>query len=256
MLLDCLRIYDEAISEFVGKFAVEGKPVITIFATPDRPFAEVVQEISREDESFRSQMEESNLICSVGRMDPQYNPKLRVDSPFGKVLSAPVSTEGDVLTSEYPRPYIIPYQLDLRSRSRTLANLWSQWIMFKFNPYVCLYPNFGALWGGQKQIQLILNQIIDNSELETGESERWIRWTVTLRILNAWIFPIPENLNDIPDPFGMFKVYKVVKEVVVETYLSPDSPPVPDPTIPGVVLVDTEILQLVESSAGMTVESN
>ena len=257
MVKDCLRIYDQAVSDFVGGFNVGGKDVVTIFATPDRPFAEVVKELSEADENFRSQMMETNLICSVSRMDPQYNPKLRVDIPFGRLLQNPLNPPGgDVLASQYPRPYIIPYQLDLRSRTRTDANFWIQWIMFKFNPYWCLYPDFGPLWGGPKQIQLILNQIVDNSELETGEAERWIRWTVTLRILNAWIFPIVDDTNDIPDPYGMFTVYKAVKKVVVDTYLSPNSPPVPDPSLPGVILVDTAVRALVESNAGMAVESN
>lgn len=252
---DCLRIYDQAVSDFVGSFSVNGKDVVTIFATPDRPFAEVVRDIGASDEDFRSQMMETNLICSVARMDPQYNPNLRVNVPFGKLLSTPITPGGDILASQYPRPYIIPYQLDLRSRNRTDANFWAQWIMFKFNPYWCLYPDFGPLWGGPKQIQLILNQIVDNSELEKGEEERWIRWTVTLRILNAWIFPIVDDTNDIPDPYGMFTVYKTVKKVVVDTYISPNDPPVPDPSIPGVVLVDHVVRALVEPSAGMPIES-
>mgnify|MGYP005814129243 CR=1 FL=1 len=254
-LLDCLRVYDQALSDFVGGFSVEDRPTITIFASPDRPFAEVVQELSDHDEEFRSQMMESNLIASVARMDPVYNPKLRVDIPFGPVLANPLNPQGDTVESEYPRPFILPYQIDLRSRSRTNCNLWAQWVMFKFNPYVCLYPRFGELWG-QKQVQLALNSIVDNSELEKGEEERWIRWTVTLRVLNGWIFPIAVDTDDMPDPFGMFKVYKVVKKVVVETYVSPFNPPVPDPTLPGVELVDTAVRAEVGTSVDVAVESN
>lgn len=254
-LQDCLRIYDQAISDFVGGFSVEGRPTVTIFATPDRPFAEVVQELSEASEEFRSAMMESNLVASVARLDPLYNPKLRVDIPFGPILAQPISQDGDTVESEYPRPYILPYQIDLRSRNRTDANLWAQWVQFKFNPYVCLYPNFGELWG-QRQIQLMLVTISDTSELEKGEEERWIRWTVNIRILNGWIFPIAVDTNDIPDPFGMFKVYKRVKKVVVETYASPNNPPVPNPSLPGVELVDTAIRAEVGSSAEVAVESN
>lgn len=255
MVRDCLRIYDQAVSDFVGGFSVEGRDVVTIVATPDRPFAELVRELSNESDEFRSQMMESNLICSVTRMDPQYNPNLRVNVPFGKLLQNPINPPGgDVLSSQYPRPYIIPYQLDLRARSRTDANLWVQWIMFKFNPYWCLYPDFGPLWGGSKQIQLQLAQTVDNSQLETGEEERWIRWTITIKILNAWIFPLVDDTNDIPDTYGMFTIYKTVKKVVVETYVSPDSPP--NPESPDAILVDTAVRALVESNAGIPVESN
>lgn len=249
---DCLRIYDQAVSDFVGGFAVEGRSVLTMFASPDRPFAEVIQKMSESDEEYRSQLMESNLIGSVARMDPQYNAKLRVNAPFGQILP---TINGSEVLSEYPRPYVIPYQLDLRSRSRTHANMWIQWVMFKFNPYFCLYPNFGALWG-TRQIQLQLNQTVDNSELETGEKERWIRWTVTLKILNAWIFPIVTDTNDIPDPYGMFTLYKVVNKVFVSTYISPNLPPVPDPTLPGVQLVDTAEAAQVLVNASMAVETN
>jgi hypothetical protein len=253
-LQDCLRIYDQTMSDFVGGFAVDGNPVVTIFSTPDRPFGEVVDELTQVDEEFRSQMMETNLVASVARLDPMYNPKLRVDVPFGRVLKVPLNSQGDQLASEYPRPYIIPYQFDLRARSRTDANLWMQWIQFKFNPYVCFNVDFGVLWG-RRQIQTILDTIVDNSELEKGEKERWIRWTVKIRILNAWIFPIITDTDDVPDPFGMFKIYKVVKKVVVDIYTSPNNPPVPDPTLPGVDLVDTVTRAEVDSVANVPVES-
>lgn len=251
-LLDCLRIYDQAMADLVGGFAVEGRPVVTIFSTPDRPFAEVVQGLQQTDESFRSQMMETNLIASVARLDPVYNPKLRVDIPFGPVLQ---QSNGDVVTSEYPRPFILPYQIDLRARSRTDANLWFHWIAFKFNPYVCLYLNFGELWG-TKQIQLILDGTRDNSELEKGEEERWIRWTIRVRVLNAWMFPIITDTDDVPDPHGMFKIYRVVKKVGVEVYASPNKPPVPDLSLPGVELVDTITRAEVDAAASVAVESN
>ena len=254
-LLDCLRIYDQAMADFIGTFAVENRPVVTVFSTPDRPFAEVVQEMSASSEVFRSQMHETNLIASVARMDPLYNPKLRVDSRFEELMR-PYNLDGDVLASEYPRPYIIPYQIDLRSRSRTDANLWMQWIQFKFNPYVCLYPDFGNLWNNQKQIQLILQSIVDNSELEKGEEERWIRWTVVIRILNAWIFPIAVDTDDIPDQFGMFHIYPVVKKVVADIYVCESSPPIPDPSLPGVTLADTVVRAQLDSAAVLPIESN
>jgi len=128
--------------------------------------------------------------------------------------------------------------------------------MFKYNPYVCLYPDFGRIWNGRKQIQTILNTIRDNSDLESGEKERWLRWTVKITVLNAWIFPITNDTNDIPDPFGMFNIYRIVKKVVVDTYISPYNPPVPDPSIPGVVLVDTIARAEIDSSANVAVESN
>jgi len=131
-----------------------------------------------------------------------------------------------------------------------------QWVQFKFNPYVCLYPRFGELWG-TRQIQLILQAITDNSDLDTtDEEERWIRWTVIIRILNAFIFPIAVDTDDIPDVFGMFKIYKSVKKVQVDMYLSPYNPPVPDPSLPGVVLVETAVREEIDGSAVVAVESN
>lgn len=254
-LADCLRVYDQMMSDFAGGFSTQDQSVLTVFATPDRPFAEVIQEAIKADEEFRSQMMESNLIASVTRLDPVYNPKLRVDVPFGPILTTPLNNAGDLAYSEYPRPYLMPYQLDLRSRSRTAANLWAQWFYFKFNPYVCFNVDFGVLWG-TKQIQTELSSVRHNSDLETAEKERWIRWTVKINVLNAWMFPITDNTADIPDPFGMLYVEKIVKKVFFQVYLSPNNPPVPDPTIPGVQLVDTVERAELQSAGSVAVESN
>lgn len=258
MIKDILRIYDTVITNWVKLYTVDGNPVETEFATADRPF--VTDQPG--DDDYRSQPMKSNLIVSVTRLDPQYNPKLRADNPV-----VWKSTDNrTALSAGYPRPYILPYQLDCRSRARTAANLWSQWIMFRMNPYFVFYEDFGPLWNTMDattkqsghtavQLHLILRSIRDTTDLETGEEERWIRWSVTVELMNAFMFPVPETDDDLHDPFGIFRVYSVVRDAQVDFYTSPYTPPVPDPTLPGVELVGTVRQRVVDPTADVPVES-
>lgn len=259
-LADNLETYDTAVTNWVRTFQVEGTSVETLFSTADRPFAFE----DPADEEYRALMMRSNLIVSVTRMFHQYNPNLR--QSVGLPLT-PTLDNRYIYWSEFPRPYLIQYQLDCRSRTRKDANLWSQWITFGMNPYTCFYIDFGPLWntmdGATKtapgktavQIQLILRNLIDNTSLESGEKERWIRWTATIEIMNAYMFPVPESDADIPDPFGMLRIYKVVRDVQVDLYVSPEIPPIPDPSRPGVQLASTVRRAVVDPAADMPVES-
>lgn len=135
------------------------------------------------------------------------------------------------------------------------------------NPYFVFYQDFGPLWntydgvnkvpGGHSAVQLhlILNQVVDTSDLETGEQERWIRWSATVEFMNAFMFPVPETDDDLNDPFGIFRIYKVVRDVRVDYYISPHTPPTPDPSLPGVVQVGSIHQAVADPAASIPVES-
>lgn len=263
---DNLETYDTVVTNWVRTFSVEGIPVETNFATADRPHS-MEQAV---DEAYRSLQMRSNAIVSVTRLNPTYNPKLRQHIDILPLTKDPSLIDNKfVLGSKYPRPYTIQYQLDFRGRSRVDANLWVQWIYFTFNPYNVFYVDFGPLWNTMDsvlkrpapaktavQLHMILDSpLVDNSDLETGESERFIRWTVTVKFLNAFMFPVPELDSDIPDPFGMITIYKVVKDVKVDLYVSPSVPPIPDPNLPGVQLASTVRRAVADPAADMPTES-
>jgi hypothetical protein len=121
------------------------------------------------------------------------------------------------------------------------------------NPYHVFYIDFGEIWG-VKNIHSILDSIHDNSDLETGENERFIRWTVTLHLI-AFMFPVIEDSDDIPDPFGMLTKYKAVKDAQVDVYDSLDPSVNTDPASPDNKLIDTIRRRGIEDSAELPVES-
>lgn len=246
-LQDTFRLYDNAVRDWVRSFVTEGNPVETVFATPDRPFGRY-----KSMDEFRSVLMKQNIIVSVTRLDPVYNPALRIDTPIIPVAVA--RDRSSVLGSQYPRPYLLPYQVDLRARRRTAANLWLQWIYFTMNPYHVFKIDFGSIWS-IKNIHALLDSIVDNSDLETGENERFIRWTVTLHLI-AFMFPVPENVDtDVPDPFGMLQRYKTVKDAQVDIYDSVDPKHDSDPASPDNHLVDVIRRKGIEGSAELPVES-
>jgi hypothetical protein len=64
------------------------------------------------------------------------------------------------------------------------------------NPVWDIPVDFGYPWGIQN-ISTIFSDIIDNSELETEEHERWIRHTVRFT-LQAYMFEVFDTPNDVP----------------------------------------------------------
>lgn len=234
---DTIRFYDDAVRNWARSFTVNGSPVETTFATPDRPWGRF-----KDEDEFRSTLMKSNLIVSITRLDLMYDPRHRIDFPWGPVWQ---SEDGSAaVLARYPRPYTFQYQLDLRARRRTDANLWLQWLLFTCNPYHVFEIDFGKPWGLKKLHGILQNQYRDTTDLESGEKERWIRYTATVEIIGFMfvsvdeIDPMAEN-TDVPDTYGQLIAGKPVLDAQVDIYVQKRGTDSINPADPDNELVDT-----------------
>lgn len=208
----------------------------TTFASPDQPYGKFNTE-----EALRSAFMKTPVV-SITRGDLTYDPRHRMD---GLYYPIEVARGGEVsIVSLYPRPYRIPYQLDLRTRTRRWANLWLQWIYFNFNPIRILKIDFGYPWGVKKCDLELVSRVVDNSDLEPLGKERWIRHSVTLEML-AFMYPSVDDLmNDVPDSFGQLRRGKDVRHVYVDLYSSSTpSEGINDPTSVHLETVERHVLE-------------
>lgn len=240
---DTLRLYDDAVRSWVSSFLVEGQAIDTTFASPDRPYGKFNNE-----EGLRVALMK-NPVVSITRLDLVYDPRHRIDGPWYPV--AQLEGRRPIVVSQYPRPYRIPYQLDLRSRRRTVANLWLRWIYFKFNPFHVFKIDFHQPWGMKKIHAELQGRLVDNSDLEPGEKERWIRHTCTFEMI-GFMFPSVDDLRtDLPDATGMLSTIPDVRHVQIDTYaINAQSAQNPNNE-----LLDSQRRDVVEADVNLNVES-
>ena len=214
---DTLRFYDQALVDWVSTFTAgtSTNPIVVpvVLASPDRPFGE-----AKSESEFRLSMMKSNLIVSVTRLDLQFNQRHRVPVPWGTVARDPITN--NIVTSEYPRPYLLSYQIDFRSRQRRDANRWIQWVQFTTNIYKVFTIDFGIPWG-VKRIDSEVTVLVDNSDLEPADPEgnRFVRHTFTVS-LTAFMFLSVDSIDDIPDTYGQLSIERPFRELIVDTYLA------------------------------------
>jgi len=227
-LRDVVRTYDQAVFNWVlGALQAsnsdwhsfdpldpaEPKAYALTFASPERPFARPFsQDALRGVETWPTPhgfVERQSLIFDA----PRWN--------FNK-WPAVVESQDDLnyLMSKYPPPFNFPYQVDVRCRYQdsegapVISSLLQAMRPFYYmtHPAVVLNIDFKQPWG-HKRVHLMATDILNNSDLETGESERWLRFTVPLMI-EGWMFITADDVADLPDPFGVITFDKVVKEVI------------------------------------------
>jgi|WetSurSiteA1Bulk_404760.scaffolds.fasta_scaffold00002_93 hypothetical protein len=254
--LDVLKKYDQAIVDFV-KFTLlpkwtgltdsQGSDLSlenrVIFSSPERPYAsggspqeigellstgsaadilaaavlaETKEDISRVIQTL------ATPVISVSRGSLGYAMYRNNTNVVRKVFPWD-SRKKFTYRSIYPRPWDIPYQIDIHCRYRSDANACLHWYLVKPDPVLHISINFDYPWFEQK-IGILFSKIIDNSLLQTGERERWIRHSIPITV-QGWAFECFENDYDMPaygnhDPTRDLVVkYRNALSINVENYL-------------------------------------
>lgn len=247
-ILDTLRFYDQAIVDLV-KTSVSGTytgitdstgEVIdlddrVVFASPERPFGSggspdaFSQLLSSGDPSdilaamiLAETVNDRNRIVStlstpiiaVTRLSMDYALNRNNTNIVRKVF--PWDSNNDfTIRANYPRPWDIPYQIDIHCRYRQHANRCIAWYLKKPDPVLHIKVNFCWPWF-ERSIGLIFSRINDTSLLETGERERWIRHSIPVT-LEGWAFDAYDSDADIPfycsDPNAFTVKYRNAKSI-------------------------------------------
>jgi len=194
------------------------------FATPERPFAfknaedndeldnvDTVLDVDRATQTLPSP------LITVSRTDMRYDFTRSNTNKWRKVRWWDDNRTFWV-SSYYPSPWNINYQIDVYARFRMDANKLIHWFLFWPKPFHTLSINFGYPWG-QQSIDLRFELITDTSVLEAGENERWVRYTVPCT-LQAYMLEAFEGKADIPthacEPDAFTKLVRSVKQFNVQ----------------------------------------
>jgi len=215
-------VYDTAVRDFVATTVVgdDGKSedVPIVFATPRKEFAnqKVLGKKDKPDPITRTKAEETPRqqrtvpypTMGVIRLSPVFN-WLRFRPLLERKLQI-TDRNRSWLQARYALPWDVQYQIDMRAKYRTHLNQMVNNMMLKFvEPMMPLRVDWGAPYG-VKRVFLGIDQITDNSVLETNNSDedRTLRATVTLR-LEAWFI---QKITQTPTALRIFEDAYVVTD--------------------------------------------
>jgi hypothetical protein len=117
-----------------------------------------------------------------------------------------------VVQSDNPRPWNIPYTIDIYARLRNDAQKLLNYFLYAINPILVLKIDFCYPWG-EKGVSMLFNRIVDNTDYEPGEAARFYHFSIPF-MLEAWMFGAFEGPSDIPTS-GHTRRIRTAKEVVV-----------------------------------------
>jgi len=217
---DLIRLYDSALVAFVKRTV---KPVITeldldvdeavTFVSPERPYAaegrapqerllaqrtQDVQGLLEENTFFHVTAQSETKIdtdravqtyatprVAVARTAMEFAPQRRNNVPVRRVRMWDEAGRFIVQTKRAPRPFDIHYQIDFHTRFRDDMNKLVRWYQFHPDETYSIWVDFKYPWGTQL-MTLFFSQLVDTTDIETGEKERWCRFTCPLTV-QAWM---------------------------------------------------------------------
>ena len=256
-VLDLFRTYDKAIVDLVKRTV---NPVVTgldidvsdnvEFAAPERPyaaearapqdrteadtlrrvpglphdheFADLVGQSTSVIDKNRAVQTMATPRVSVTRQNWVYSMRRNINRPIRRIRLWDEQADFWITQKKHPRPIDMMYQIDIITRFRDDMNKCLRWyIQHPDNTYT-IPIEFGYPWG-RKFIDLFFENFIDNSDIETQERERWIRYTIPLSV-EGWMLEGFESDQDIPfdadaPEFAITRKVRNVKKVTAEYHL-------------------------------------
>ena len=180
--------YDKAFVDWVRQTKYRNRPILCVFATPDRAFGQlrhVIKEKTNEDPGV-TPLPFASISRLVAELDLyRYNPAL-----MRKMYYTPESTD-TMATRTYhgtkvAQPMKLTYQLDVWARDlHDLDSLTTQVILSFNGKDTYLTVGHPMPWG-ERRILMTYEGYIERSDLEPQENKRVLRRSFTFHV-NAWV---------------------------------------------------------------------
>ncbi len=183
------------------------KPLLCVFATPERAFAQVARQIARrrnlpkeeEDVILKNiPLPIASISRGIGKFDHEryvrcYLQKCAYDLKLNKLVG-----------TQRPLPYTFPFQVDLWSRElQTLDDLTVQaMIWLRANEFWMTVKHPEPI--GDVNVLCLFDNIVDNSVLESETEQRTLRRTLNYNVF-GWLVYDPEY-------------YGFVEKITIEHY--------------------------------------
>lgn len=226
--LEILRVYDSAVHAFAK---AQLGPMIPSFdtgdpnetdhdvsnsvhmATHDRPygFDIPVDPKTGDVDTKRAESMLTRPQIAITRHDLDFDETRNNTNPIRRII--PWDQDFNyVVKSEHPRPWRIPYTIDIYARLRNDAQKILNYFLYAVNPLLVLTVDFCYPWG-KKGISMFFDKIVDNTDYEPGEGARFYQYSVPF-MLEAWMFGAFQAPSDIPTT-GHTRRVRTAKEVKV-----------------------------------------
>lgn len=206
-MIDQLILYDQAMLTWMQTnlaSLLPGRTTQILISTPRKAFAEVTSGVLVNERTLTTPR------IALQRLYTNNAPK-RFNASRLRALGWSNDSSNEkrsLLSSKFPAPIDIHYQVDLWSRFYKEINLWERQLLESFaSQYIYLRIRPNDMFGWKSYIVFLDGQISNNSDLEPEEGERIIRKTLMLRA-ECWIFP---------DVFVPNYVVKRVKTIYEDT---------------------------------------
>jgi hypothetical protein len=191
-----LRVYDEAMVQWLQTLAYRGQTATVKAAWEDRAFAQVMDISHKGGPRPKSDQHLPLVSLSLMSIEPDerrwIGTELRQGSAGIAYVGGPDGPKEEAYSAYYPMPLIFNYQVDMWAKTRqdirfletSLLEKWGRspvetYVRVKFDP-----------WYGEKIIPVIWRRIDDTSDIEAGEGPGYRRATVTLEV-KGWLFRRP-----------------------------------------------------------------
>jgi hypothetical protein len=211
--LDILRVYDGAVHNFAK---TQLGPMIPLFdtgdpnetdhdvseqvhmATPDRPYGfDIPTDPKTGDvDTKRAEAMLTRPQVTITRQDLDYDMVRNNTNPVRRITYWDQDANF-IVGSDHPRPWNIPYTIDIYARLRNDAQKILNYFLYAINPLLVLSIDFCYPWD-KKTVSMLFSRIIDNTDYEPGEAARFYHYSVPF-MLEAWMFGAFELPSDIRD---------------------------------------------------------
>lgn len=225
---DILRIYDSALFNYVKYYvenSVPGHVVACHMATPDRPFGFEVPTDPKTGDVDTDRVTSMLITPQVTltrqgiSYDMQRNNTIRIRS-----VRYWDEEKNFFVQSEFPRPWTLTYMVDVYARLRNDAQAVLQHFLYYTQPLRLIKVDFHYPWG-KRPIYMGWGQILDNSDVESGEKLRYYRYSIPINV-EGYMFECFDYPSDIPhsktDLEHFTSRVRTVKKLQMDIKLSPE----------------------------------
>jgi len=186
--------YDHAIVDYIREFTYKGKPILCVFATPERAFSQAALAIKKRTGIDHDLKTIPLPIFSINRVSQIFDPTRYVRYHFNREF--PISGESAFHHVERPRPEKVTYDVSLWARNlRDIDSVYGQMVRTIRADCVHLpveHPEpFGNLY-----CQAILADPRNMSVLEPERDQRTLRRVFPF-VIEAWICYEPTEVGRI-----------------------------------------------------------
>ncbi len=188
--------YDIAFVKYIRTFLHRSRPILCVFATPERAFSQAAKAIKKLTGTEPDLKTIPLPIISVNRTSQIYDPERFVNYTFRREFFNEVPQNFSKV--ERPRPEKLTYEVSLWARNlRHIDNIYGQMVRSLHSDYTYLTvlhpPPFGDMACFTR-----LTDPRNVSNLEPGQEQRSLRRIYPF-LVDAWICYVPEDLGRVDE---------------------------------------------------------